>query len=169
MMNLDGEILVRPYNGQSLVSLFAQNIQPCMVDFRTSQNRGELNQAAHIHDAPNGAKIITVKNFTLNDKRDITLERSIVYHVQNEIGTYVPEDIAEHFRYIFYSKINWCIDHCLTQGAEGLIAIAMTNAFLNVGFIVTKTADGNIIDFELFLFPVESDLMKNVFNAIKGN
>jgi hypothetical protein len=140
-----------------------------MVDFRTSQNRGELNQAAHIHDAPNGAKIITVKNFTLNDKRDITLERSIVYHVQNEIGTYVPEDIAEHFRYIFYSKINWCIDHCLTQGAEGLIAIAMTNAFLNVGFVVTKTADRNIVDFELFLFPIESDLMKNVFNAIKGN
>ena len=169
MMNLENEITVLPYSGESYVSLFMADASPYATDFRTAVKRGELNQSVDIFDDDDSVKVISANNFRINANHDITLERCVVDHVKDIIGIYIPEELGEHFRYILYSKINWCIDKSLTYGETQAVALTISNKFVDVAFLIRNPRYPDILDFELFLFPIKSELYSNVFNAIKGN
>lgn len=170
MQHLDGTINVSAYVGQSLRELFAPQLKFESIDYRDIDPHSELIAGIRIYVDEDHVKILSGKCVVPDkDNVDLTLHRGFVYHCAASIQTYLPEHLVEHFRYVFYSKINWCTQHCLIQGNERRISITMENQFLNVAYVVTNVISSNTFEFELYLFPVESDLMKNVFNAIKGN
>lgn len=172
MKRLDGTVSVFPYSGHSVRKLFAPHLECKMMDYRDFQPLLNTGNGISIYDGEEYSPVrILSGKCIVPDKGnvDLTLHRGFVYHCGNTIQAYLSEHLVEHFRYVFYSKINWCVQHCLIQGNEQRICIIMENQFLNVAFIVTDVASSNEFDFELFMFPVECDLMRNVFNAIKGN
>ena len=172
MKRLDRTVSVFPYSGHSVRKLFAPHLECTMMDYRDFQPLLNTGNGISIYDGEEYSPVrILSGKCIVPDKGnvDLTLHRGFVYHCREVIQTYLPKHLTEYFRHMFYSEINWCIQHCLIQGNERRICIAIENKFLNIAFIVTNVASSNEFDFELFMFPVECDLMKNVFNAIKGN